>query len=93
MVDNRKMAMLYHWLCSGTGNKETLLVALRKMGEKIARKGELTPPTATPLWSACTLVHLQFCVHDGVLSFYLYTVADLENSKGGFWLVEIINYN
>ena len=34
-VDNRKMAMLYHWLCSGTANKETLLLALRKMGEKL----------------------------------------------------------
>ena len=32
-VDNRKMAMLYHWLCSGTANKEKLLVALRKIGE------------------------------------------------------------
>ena len=34
-VDNRKMAMLYHWLCSGTANKEMLLVALRKMGERL----------------------------------------------------------
>ena len=34
-VDNCKMAMLYNWLCSGTANKETLLVALRKMGEKL----------------------------------------------------------
>ena len=34
-VDNRKMAMLYHWLCSSTANKETLLVALRKMGARL----------------------------------------------------------
>ena len=34
-VDNRKMTMLYNWLCSGTANKETLLVALRKTGEKL----------------------------------------------------------
>ena len=34
-VDNCKMAMLYHWLCSGTATKETLLAALRKMGERL----------------------------------------------------------
>ena len=34
-VDNRKMAMFHHWLCSGTANKKTLLVALRKMGESM----------------------------------------------------------
>ena len=34
-VDNRKMAMLYRWLSSGTANKETLLGALRKMGERL----------------------------------------------------------
>ena len=34
-VENRKMGMFYHWLCSGTANKETLLVALRKMGENL----------------------------------------------------------
>ena len=34
-VDNRKMAMFHQWLCSGRANKETLLVALRKMGESL----------------------------------------------------------
>ena len=30
-VDNRKMAMFYCWLSSGSANKETLLTALSKM--------------------------------------------------------------
>ena len=30
-VADCKMAMLQHWLCSGTANKQTLLLALRKM--------------------------------------------------------------
>ena len=30
-VDNRKTAMFYHWLSSGSANKETLLTALSKM--------------------------------------------------------------
>ena len=34
-VDNRKMAMFYHWLSSGTANKDTLVVALSKMGESL----------------------------------------------------------
>ena len=34
-VDNRKMEMFDHWLKSGTANKEALLVALRKMGERL----------------------------------------------------------
>ena len=32
-VDNRKMAMLNHWLCSGAANKEALLKALGKIEE------------------------------------------------------------
>ena len=34
-VDNRKMAMLYHWLSSGRASKKALLIALRKMGESL----------------------------------------------------------
>ena len=30
-VDNRKIAMFHHWLNSGSANKESLLIALRKM--------------------------------------------------------------
>ena len=37
-VDNRKMTMLYHWLCSGVADKQTLLNALRKMGESLQGK-------------------------------------------------------
>ena len=37
-VDNRKMAMLHHWLCSSTANKHTLLEALRKMGESLQKR-------------------------------------------------------
>ena len=34
-VDNRKMAMLHHWLCSGTANRQTLLEAMKKTGENL----------------------------------------------------------
>ena len=37
-VDNRKMAMLHHWLCSSTANKHTLLEAVRKMGESLQKR-------------------------------------------------------
>ena len=33
-VDNRTMAMLYHWVCNSTASKERLVAALKRMGEK-----------------------------------------------------------
>ena len=34
-VDNHKMAMFYHWFCSGTASMETLLIALSKTIESL----------------------------------------------------------